>query len=473
MSELTPTRGRGLVTPMDDLIQKVAAADPDKFDVDDIPLGSHTKKFREEMDNKSSTEVAAADLGEFDEEDIALMARAKKFREELEKKSQLALPPANFLLPPRLHEESVTAFQPQQQKPQQPAEPFSFGNNMRHEFKIATPAGRTSWRETASNSLASSPLKSASRSPAPALFINPVQESFYRHQASKAELYKMMRQDFSKLKKQLSANARTPEEKRLLHFRLTRLQSYQERESLDGKISTCLHNQVEINVQSRMVLCHWMSELCADEGFLRTTFHRSIVYLDAFLARHANFPLDYMQVLGSAAVFSAAKLEEPEALSKHLFLNFGDDDPKVLAEHERLLQKFHAAMVMRQVAVKATPYEWLQLFLDNLQQWGYVVSEGDKIMYVRVLDVMVLVAETGQYASSLLAAATLFLHGYVDSDAISVATGYELTVGHTVVAHLRDIWEFVAAKPEDGQTHLGPIQPQIGMVLEEVVSSAF
>ncbi|KAJ3399892.1 hypothetical protein HDU80_007485, partial [Chytriomyces hyalinus] len=461
MSELTPSRGRGLVTPMDDLIQKVAAADHDEFDEDEKAVMALAKKFREEMEKKSSTEVAAADLNEFAKDDIALMARAKKFREEMDKNSQLALPPANFLLPPRLHEESVTALQSQQQKPQQQAAPFSFGNNMRHEFKIATPAGRTSWRETASNSLASSPLKSASRSPAPALSINSFQESFYRHQARKAELYKMMRQDFSKLKKQLSANARTPEEKRLLHFRMARLQSYQERESLDGNISTCLHNQVEINVQSRM--------LCADEGFLRTTFHRSIVYLDAFLARHANFPLDYMQVLGSAAVFSAAKLEEPEALSKHLFLNFGDDDPKVLAEHERLLQKFHAAMVMRQVAVKATPFEWLMQYIDNLRECGVLVSDVVIKKHVRVLDVMVLVAETGQYASSLLAAATLFLRGAIASDAISVATGYELTVGHTVVAHLRDIWAFVAAKPEeDGETRLGPIQPQIGMVLEEV-----
>ncbi|KAI8820607.1 hypothetical protein BJ741DRAFT_126156 [Chytriomyces cf. hyalinus JEL632] len=247
MSESTPTNGRGLVAPMDDLIQKVAVADPDEFD-----------------------------------DDEALMARAKKIREEMEKKSQLALPSSNLLLP-RLHGDSVTEFQPQQQIPQQPAAPFSFGNNMRYEFKIGTPAGRTSWRETASDSLASSPLKSASRSPAPARFGNPFEKSFFRHQSRNAELFKTVDQDFSRLKQKLLSNANTPEGKRSLHFHMKRLESYQERDMFERAISPSLFNQPQINAQSRVILCQWMNEFCSDKRFLRCTFHRAITVLGRVL----------------------------------------------------------------------------------------------------------------------------------------------------------------------------------------------
>ncbi|KAJ3222541.1 hypothetical protein HDU81_009815 [Chytriomyces hyalinus] len=303
-----------------------------------------------------------------------------------------------------------------------------------------------------------------------------------------------MKQDFSELKEKLSANARTLKEKRLVHFHLARLESYQARESFDGTVSTSLHNQPEINAQSRMVLCQWMNEVsmglvkppelpfpetyapnkfCAEKEFLRSTFHRAIVFLDVYLAHEKNFPLDHLQVLGSAAVFSAAKLEEPEALSKHMFLNFGDDEPEVLGELERLLQKFHAAMVMRQVAVKATPYEWVLIYIENLQSCGMAVSARETWVHVSVLDVMVLVAETGQYASSLLAAAALFLHGCIPADAISMATGYELTQSHSAVAHLRGIWEYLnldlAVPEDDAETELDPVQPQIGISLEDLL----
>ncbi|KAJ3379585.1 hypothetical protein HDU80_002378, partial [Chytriomyces hyalinus] len=90
-----------------------------------------------------------------------------------------------------------------------------------------------------------------------------------------------------------------------------------------------------------------------------------------------------------------------------------------------------------QVAVKATPLEWLVMYFENHHLLGEEISDQTTLMHVKVLDVMVLVAETGQYASSLLAAATLFLYGYLDSG--------EKNKTVTLIVHL--LIEFISQTP--------------------------
>jgi cyclin E len=58
------------------------------------------------------------------------------------------------------------------------------------------------------------------------------------------------------------------------------------------------------------MLVDWMMEVCDDFSLNRQTFHLSIFLVDKYLSQERNFCLDYFQLLGVAALYSASKIEE-------------------------------------------------------------------------------------------------------------------------------------------------------------------
>ncbi len=60
----------------------------------------------------------------------------------------------------------------------------------------------------------------------------------------------------------------------------------------------------------RRMLVDWMMEVSEEFAFKRETFHLSVFFVDRYLSIQADFQLDSFQLLGTAALFSASKIEE-------------------------------------------------------------------------------------------------------------------------------------------------------------------
>ena len=61
----------------------------------------------------------------------------------------------------------------------------------------------------------------------------------------------------------------------------------------------------------RVTLMCWMSELCADMRFQKTTFYMSLTYVDKFFESvQFSYGPEELQLIGVTAVYIASKVEE-------------------------------------------------------------------------------------------------------------------------------------------------------------------
>lgn len=70
------------------------------------------------------------------------------------------------------------------------------------------------------------------------------------------------------------------------------------------------HFQSEITWTMRLILLDWMMEVSAEFHFTRECFHYSANYVDRYLSRVPDIPRSELQLLGAAALYLAAKVEE-------------------------------------------------------------------------------------------------------------------------------------------------------------------
>ena len=69
--------------------------------------------------------------------------------------------------------------------------------------------------------------------------------------------------------------------------------------------------QTKVDKLMRVTLMSWMSELCADMRFQKTTFYMSLAYCDKFFeAAQCIYGPEDLQLIGVTAVYIAAKVEE-------------------------------------------------------------------------------------------------------------------------------------------------------------------
>lgn len=69
-------------------------------------------------------------------------------------------------------------------------------------------------------------------------------------------------------------------------------------------------NQPHLRWEMRAILLDWLQEVCSDYLFKRESFHYAANILDRFLARESNLSKADLQLVGVAALFLAAKMEE-------------------------------------------------------------------------------------------------------------------------------------------------------------------
>ena len=69
--------------------------------------------------------------------------------------------------------------------------------------------------------------------------------------------------------------------------------------------------QTKVDKLMRVTLLCWMSELCTDMRFQKTTYHIALTYTDKFFeATPTSFGPEELQLIGVTAVYIAAKVEE-------------------------------------------------------------------------------------------------------------------------------------------------------------------
>ncbi len=59
----------------------------------------------------------------------------------------------------------------------------------------------------------------------------------------------------------------------------------------------------------REMLIDWMQEVSEEFALLRETFHLALIYVDLYLSRK-KCPIERLQLLGSASMLLACKIEE-------------------------------------------------------------------------------------------------------------------------------------------------------------------
>ena len=97
-----------------------------------------------------------------------------------------------------------------------------------------------------------------------------------------------------------------------------------------------LENSLKILPNFRLKLLQWISELCYEFTFQRTTFYLSIYYIDIFISKVYNFEPSMYQLLGVCALSLASKMEEVRIQDLKTFVRKSNNlyDLKQLKEME-------------------------------------------------------------------------------------------------------------------------------------------
>ena len=70
--------------------------------------------------------------------------------------------------------------------------------------------------------------------------------------------------------------------------------------------------QTHINWLMRGILLNWMTEVCVDLMFKRDTYYLSVNYLDRYLSKSTDVEKWQLQLVGTAALYIAQKMDELE-----------------------------------------------------------------------------------------------------------------------------------------------------------------
>lgn len=166
--------------------------------------------------------------------------------------------------------------------------------------------------------------------------------------------------------------------------------------------------QPEITVNKRSCLVDWLFRVHRKCEFTPNTLYLSINYLDRFLSKKVVL-LSQLQLVGSACMFVACKMEETEPLEANDLVILSDNnfDTSTLLVMERILLK-----VLEFDLHIATPWTFFQLYLTLLMSPKATPVWCNDVFQERVrklLDSSLFNYSMIVYTPSLIAAAACFL----------------------------------------------------------------
>ncbi|EGT42250.1 hypothetical protein CAEBREN_18584 [Caenorhabditis brenneri] len=213
-----------------------------------------------------------------------------------------------------------------------------------------------------------------------------------------------------------------------------------------------LQNHPNMSVSMRRLLVDWMMEVSESEKFHRETFHLAVDYVDRYLeSAQEQCSQDTFQLVGTAALFLAAKYEEiyPPKCADFASLT----DGAFTSDHIRQME----ILIVKDIGWSLGPItsiQWLSTYLqllgtkeknddvNNLEEEGnlYVpeLLRSEYIEMCKILDYLLLEIESFNFSYRTIAAAVLFVN-YDPIEAVEKATGFSCEQLQKVIEYVRPV----------------------------------
>ncbi|KAI8609086.1 hypothetical protein BC830DRAFT_883491 [Chytriomyces sp. MP71] len=198
-----------------------------------------------------------------------------------------------------------------------------------------------------------------------------------------------------------------------------------------------------------MILVHWMSEVCVENGFQNHTFFQAEANLKIFLTViDSEINLTELQALGAAMLFISAKQEEPNCMDRIDFLEFaripGTDE--YVEDHVLLFEEFENSFCeIRMKHLLQRQWTVFDSFLffcfnQNKNLNGNFVTEKHKAA-LQLLNMALLDRRSARFSCSSLAAAVMCFCDVVNKTSMWKYTGYTNANIIDAIEFLKNIYE--------------------------------
>lgn len=196
-----------------------------------------------------------------------------------------------------------------------------------------------------------------------------------------------------------------------------------------------LGNHPDMDDEKRRILIDWMMEVCESEKLHRETFHLAVDYVDRYLeSSNVECSTDNFQLVGTAALFIAAKYEEiypPKCIDfAHL------TDSAFTCDNIRTME----VLIVKYIGWSLGPItsiQWLSTYLqllgtgkknksDHYEEQNMYVPELLRSEYLemcKILDFLLFEIDSFTFSYRTIAAAVLFVN-YEPTCAVEKATGF-------------------------------------------------
>ncbi|CAI2300095.1 unnamed protein product [Caenorhabditis sp. 36 PRJEB53466] len=223
------------------------------------------------------------------------------------------------------------------------------------------------------------------------------------------------------------------------------------RDELPRATHCLLNSHPEMSVGMRKLLLDWMMEVSDSENLHRETFHLAVDYVDRYLeATGDRCSQDTFQLVGTAALFIAAKYEEiyPPKCTDFAALTDGAFSADNIREMEILVSKDIGWSFG-----PITSIHWLSTYLqllgtgkptqpsEHYEEKNMYVPELLRTEFIemcKILDYLLFDLESFHFSYRTLAAAVLFVV-YEPKAAVEHATGFSREQLHQVIRYVKPI----------------------------------
>lgn len=190
--------------------------------------------------------------------------------------------------------------------------------------------------------------------------------------------------------------------------------------------SNYLQSHPLINNKMRSVLFDWLIEVCEVYHLHRETYHLAIAYIDQYLSKTNDFPKGKFQLLGIAALFVAAKIEE--IYPPHL-ADFAYVTDETCTEDDILQMEIQLMNTLNWHINPITSISWLLVYLQSEYDLNKSSNSKDILQtskltkvhqskdflhlfssVVRLLDLCSLDIEYSQFSKHILAASAILFY---------------------------------------------------------------
>ncbi|BFZ12964.1 hypothetical protein BsWGS_16003 [Bradybaena similaris] len=176
-------------------------------------------------------------------------------------------------------------------------------------------------------------------------------------------------------------------------------------------------NHPELHPRMRAIMIDWMSEVCEVYTLHKETFCLAQDFVDRFLSMTKDMPKTQLQLVGVAALFLAAKLEEiyPPKLSEFAYMTDG-----ACTEQDIIRQEMIIVKALKWDLAPMTTNSWLGVFLQVAsiehitdQNLGFIVPQFSShafIQLARLCDLSLMDYGSLHFRYSIIAASALYHH---------------------------------------------------------------